>query len=63
MPHTLLTHFADLLDPGVERMQRHLLLDILMVALCALICVAGDFVAVSLFSQAKEGWLRERLAI
>ncbi len=63
MSHTLLTHFADLPDPRVQRTQRHSLLDILVIALCALICGADDFVAVSRFGQAKEAWLKERLGL
>jgi predicted transposase YbfD/YdcC len=63
MPHTLLEHFAVLPDPRVARTQRHMLLDILVIALCALICGADDFVAIARFGQAKEVWLRERLEL
>jgi len=63
MPHSLLEHFSDLPDPRVSRTQRHLLLDILTISLCALICGADDFVAVARFGQAKEAWLKERLGL
>jgi len=33
-------YFAELTDPRVERTKRHLLLDILVIALCAVICGA-----------------------
>ncbi len=54
--------FADLPDPRVARTQRHALLDILVIALCALTCGADDFVAIARFGQAKEARLKERLA-
>ncbi len=63
MPHTFIKHFADLPDPRLARTQRHALLDILVIALCALICGADDFVAIARFGQAKQAWLRERLAL
>ena len=63
MPHTLIAHFADLPDPRVQRTQRHALLDILVIALCALICGADDFVAIARFGQAKEAWLKDRLEL
>lgn len=63
MPHPLLNHFADLPDPRVARTQHHALLDILVIALCALICGADDFVAIARFGQAKQTWLKERLEL
>ena len=43
-PTTLQAHFAELTDPRVERGKRHLLLDILVIALCAVICGADTWV-------------------
>lgn len=63
MPHPLLAHFCDLPDPRVARTQRHCLLDILVIALCALICGADDFVGIMRFGQAKETWFQERLGL
>ncbi len=63
MPHTFIKHFADLPDPRLARTQRHALLDILVIALCALICGADDFVAIARFGQAKQAWLKDRLAL
>ncbi len=63
MPHPLIKHFADLPDPRVARTQRHALLDILVIALCALICGADDFVAMARFGHAKQTWLKDRLAL
>ncbi len=57
------THFAALPDPRVERTKRHQLLDILIIALCATICGADDFVAIAAWGQAKKDWLHDRLGL
>ena len=44
-------------DPRVKRTQRHNLMDILVIALCATICGADNWVSVVLFGKAKIGWL------
>ena len=59
MLHFLLVHFADLADPRMARTQRHCLIDILGIALCAMLCGAEDFVAMARYGAAKEGWLKE----
>jgi predicted transposase YbfD/YdcC len=51
-------HFADLEDPRIERTKLHDLLDILVIAICAIICGADDWVAVQEFGEAKEDWFR-----
>jgi predicted transposase YbfD/YdcC len=56
-------HFATLPDPRVERTRDHLLVDIVTIALCAVLCGAGDWVAVETFGRAKEAWLRTFLAL
>jgi len=56
-------HFAPLTDPRADRGQDHLLLDIITVALCAVICGADGWVAVETFGRAKAAWLRTFLAL
>ena len=43
-PATLQEHFAEVTDPRVERGKLHLLVDILVSALCAVICGADTWV-------------------
>ncbi len=57
------THFADLPDPRVERTRRHALLDVVTIALCAVICGADSWVEVERFGRAKEPWLRSFLEL
>ena len=56
-------HFAGLEDPRVERTKLHELLDIIVIAICALICGADDWTEVELFGNAKLSWLRTFLEL
>lgn len=59
----LVTHFRDLEDPRrVERCD-HLLLDILVIAIVAVLCGANDCEALAEFGQARQDWLRTFLAL
>ena len=56
-------HFAALPDPRIDRTKRHALLDIITIALCAVICGADSWVEVELFGKAKLAWLRTFLPL
>src|SRR3954447_4051718 len=56
-------HFPPLTDPRADRGQDHLLLDMVTVALCAVLCGADGWVAVETFGRAKAAWLRTFLAL
>lgn len=60
---TLQAHFAALPDPRVERTKRHTLLDLVTVAICAVIAGADSWVAVEAFGRRKEVFLRQFLAL
>jgi predicted transposase YbfD/YdcC len=60
---TIETYFSDLSDPRVERTKAHKLLDILVIAICAVICGGDDYVAMEDFGKAKEKWLRQHLEL
>ncbi len=53
--------FSDLPDPRLDRQKRHSLMDILFIAVCAVICGATSFVDMADFGRAKVDWLKERL--
>jgi predicted transposase YbfD/YdcC len=55
--------FAALSDPRVERTRRHALLDIITIALCAVICGADSWVEIETWGRAKQAWLRTFLAL
>ena len=54
---------ADLPDPRVERTRLHALTDILVIAICAVLCGAEGWDDMVEFSQAKQEWLKERLSL
>jgi len=56
-------HFADLPDPRTGPATRHRLLDIVTIALCAVLCGADTWVDIELFGRSKEPWLRTFLAL
>lgn len=62
-PGSVRAAFASLPDPRVARTRRHALLDIITIALCAVICGADSWVEVEEFGRTKEGWLRSFLAL
>lgn len=64
MPETpfgkLAHHFGDLEDPRDTNIRHHLI-DMLFIAICAIICGADTWVEVENFGQQKEAWLRQYL--
>ena len=58
---SVMDHFRSLEDPRIERSKRHQLLDIVAIAICAVICGADSWVYVELFGKSKEEWLRSFL--
>lgn len=55
--------FADLPDPRVNRTKDHLLIDVVGIAICAVICGADSWVAIAEFGVAKQAWLQQFLAL
>jgi len=56
-------HFGSIEDPRIDRTKRHVLVDILVITICAAICGADGWVAVERFGRAKEKWLRKFLSL
>ena len=54
-------HFAQLSDPRVDRTPRHLLLDIVVMAGCAVMCGADTWVDIEESGRAKYAWLKRFL--
>jgi predicted transposase YbfD/YdcC len=53
----LMDHFALLTDPRSDHTKRHYLLDLLTIALCAIISGADEWVAMAEYGNAKREWL------
>ena len=57
-------HFSELTDPRRnDSRTRHKLMDILVIAICAIICGADNWVAVESFGHAKYNWLSRFLQL
>jgi predicted transposase YbfD/YdcC len=56
-------YFEDLADPRLDRTKRHVLLDIVVVAVAASVCGADSWVDVAQWGQAKESWLQTFLEL
>jgi len=54
---TITEHFATLTDPRMERTKEHQLLDILTIALCAIISGTDEWGAMEAYGNAKRAWL------
>ena len=64
LPHfSVAKHFARLRDPRRNHRKLHLLLDILIIALCAVICGANDWQQIVTFGQRRHAWLQTFLAL
>lgn len=60
---TLLAPFATLEDPRVERSKKYNLLDIIFIALCAVVSGANDLVAMDKFAKSKRAWLEKYVSL
>lgn len=60
---TIADHFAQMSDPRVDRTRLHKLIDILTIAICAVICGADSWVAIELYGCTKYEWLKTFLEL
>ena len=60
---TLEAQFAELTDPRSDHTRRHKLIDIVMVAILAVICGADGWTDIEEFGRAREAWLRRFLEL
>ena len=60
---SLAEHFGALEDPRVEHLTDHKLLDIILIALCAIISGAETWKDMALFGNERLAWLRQFMAL
>lgn len=56
-------HFDEMEDPRMDRQKRHSLIDILFIAVSAVICGSTSFVDMYDFGCAKQEWLKQHLEL
>ena len=59
----LVEHFKDLPDPRMVNKCAHLLLDIVMIAICATIANADSWEDIAAFGESKQSWLEKWLTL
>ena len=60
---SIVEHFQTLEDQRIERTKKHLLLDILVIAVCTLLTGGEGFQDMELFGKSKRAWLQTCLAL
>jgi predicted transposase YbfD/YdcC len=59
----LVEHLAAIPDPRIDRTKRHQLIDILVLAVCAVICGADSWEEMAEFGRSKQLWFQRFLAL
>lgn len=62
-PSSIYKWFELLPDPRINRTKQHSLQDIIIIAICAIICGADSWVAISLFGECKREWFKTFLSL
>jgi len=58
---TIADHFSAIDDPRIERSKQHKLIDIITIAICAVICGAEGWTDIETYGLAKYEWLKQFL--
>ena len=59
----IMTHFSELSDPRLEHKKDHKLLDIVVIAICAVVSGANHWTNVETFGRSKFNWLQSFLEL
>lgn len=60
---SLAEHFSSLEDPRAKHLTEHKLLEIVLIAICGVICGAESWTDVELFGNERLAWLRQFMAL
>ena len=60
---SFVTHFSRMTDPRIDRRKAHDLIDILVIAVCTLLCAGETFNDMEDFGQAKQDWFQTFLKL
>jgi len=62
-PLAITRYFGKLKDPRIKRRRKHLLLDIVAIAICGVICGCDDWQQIVTFGRSRIDWLRRFLRL
>lgn len=62
-PPPITSYFLTITDPRIDRQKEHLLIDVIMVSICAVICGAESWVDIANFGESKKAWLKTFLKL
>ena len=60
---SIVKHFESLPDPRHHRNRRHLLVDVITIAVCGVIVGCSGPTAIEQWAKAKEDWLKQNLGL
>ncbi len=60
---SIIKHFESLPDPRHARNRRHLLVDVMVIAVCGVIVGCDGPTSIARWAKEKKGWLQEVLAL
>jgi len=60
---TIADHFCAIDDPRIERSKQHKLIDIITIAICAVICGAEGWTDIETYGVTKYEWLKQFLEL
>jgi predicted transposase YbfD/YdcC len=61
--HSIADYFGGIEDPRIDRRKQHKLIDIITIAICAVVCGAETWVDMEVYGKAKFSWLNEFLEL
>jgi predicted transposase YbfD/YdcC len=56
-------HFRKLKDPRLDRRKRHMLMDVITIAICGVICGCDDWQQIAVFGKNRKDWLAQFLQL
>jgi len=62
-PTSIISHFASLPDPRIDRHKQHSLIDIITITICAVLCGAEAWTHIEAFGKGKQNWFSRFLEL
>lgn len=60
---SLAEHFESITDPRIERKKLHKLIDIIIIAICAIVAGADGYDAIEIFAKSHKDWFKKYLEL